>query len=453
MAFLRDLFYGFRLFRRSPAFYLLGVLIISLGVGGTTAIFSLINGVLLNELPYRDSERLTVVWSDFSRQSGANRALTAPALFFDWRERSQSFASMAAFVATNRTFTALDRPITSLTHEVTPNFFDVAGVQVLRGRTFLADEGLPGRDGVVLISYSLWRSAFAGSESAVGSSIELDGRTVQIVGVLPSTYRAPYNSIAIQPGLFVPASFDDQRMEWGRRSMVIMARLRDGVSIGEARAEIAAITTQIARENPEGTTPPGTLVNGIREDLTGEYRRPFFLLQTAVGIMLLIACANVANLLLTRYSTRGYEFCVRTAIGASRGQLVRQLLASGGEHDPFGAGGYRGNRIRRMEYTTDACACAPGCRPAVCRPGPGQSGGACLRAWIEPALFHSVWPRSGPPGVTCRNRAASGGLGALPQRRPIQRPLAQHADRGRNRTFAHSSCLGRTAGSDLSTSF
>ena len=139
----RDLAYGFRLFRRSPAFYLLGVLIISLGVGATTTIFSLINGVLLNALPYRDSGRLTVIWSDFSRQNGANRALTAPALFFGWRERSRSFQSMAAFVVTNRTFTALDQPITSLTHEVTPNFFDVAGVQVLRGRTFLPDEGLP----------------------------------------------------------------------------------------------------------------------------------------------------------------------------------------------------------------------------------------------------------------------------------------------------------------------
>ena len=146
---------------------------------------------------------------------------------------------MAAYVGTNRTFTALDQPITSLTHEVTPNFFDIAGVPAFRGRTFLPDEGLPGKDGVALISYSLWRSAFAGSESVVGSSIELDGRSVQIVGILPSTYRAPYNSITVQPDLFVPASFDDQRMERVRRSMVIVARLRGGVPVEQARAEIA----------------------------------------------------------------------------------------------------------------------------------------------------------------------------------------------------------------------
>jgi len=422
MPFLRDLSYGFRLFRRSPAFYLLGVLIISLGVGATTAIFSLINGVLLNALPYRDSWRLTVIWSDFSRQNGANRALTAPALFFDWRERSRSFESMAAFVGTNRTFTALDRPITSPTHEVTPNFFDVAGVQVLRGRTFLPDEGLPGRDGVVLISYSFWRSAFAGSESVVGSSIELDGRKMQIVGVLPSTYRAPYNSITIQPDLFVPASFDDQRIERVRRSMVIMARLRGGVSIGQARAEIAAITSQVARESPEGTTPPGALVNGIREDLTGEFRRPFFLLQAAVDIMLLIACANVANLLLARYSARGYEFSVRTAIGASRGQLVRQLLAEN-----------------------------------IILSGLGAIGGIVFAAWSIRPMLALVPAAAGMPfadqvRVSPEALAFALGLsllssilfGLAPARQASRAGTAQHlADSGRSRSAGRSSTLWR----------
>jgi putative ABC transport system permease protein len=326
MRFLRDLFYGLRLLRRNPAFYLLGILIIALGIGATTAIFSLIDGVLLNPLPYRDSARLAVIWSDFSRQRGNSRALTAPALFFDWRERSRSFESMAAFTYGNATFTALDQPITTPTHIVTPNFFDTLGIQPFHGRTFLADEGVPGRDHVALISYSLWRSVFGGAESAVGSSVELDNRTVRIVGVLPPGYRPPNNGITVQPDLFLPASFESQRMERVQRSMVTMGRLRDGVSVAQARAEIAAITTQVARETPAGITPD-SLVYAIRDDLTGELRKPFFLLQCAVGIMLLIACANVANLLLARYSARGYEFSVRTAIGASRGQIVRQLLA------------------------------------------------------------------------------------------------------------------------------
>src|SRR5215471_11526692 len=327
MLFSRHFFYGVRLIRRNPAFYLLAVLIISLGIGATTAIFSLIDVVLLNPLPFRDSARLAVIWSDFSRVGGNSRALSTPALFFDWRDHSRSFASMAAIVYTNRTFTALDQPITTHTNEVTPNFFDTAGVQAFRGRTFLPEEGLPGKDDVALITYSLWRSAFAGAESAVGSSVELDGRSVRIVGVLPPGYRPTNNGITVQPDLFVPASFEDQRMERVRRSMGVIGRLRSGVSMAQARAEISAITMQVASETPEGTTPSGAVVNAIRDDLTGEFRRPFFLLQCAVGIMLLIACANVANLLLARYSARGYEFSVRTAIGASRGQIVRQLLA------------------------------------------------------------------------------------------------------------------------------
>ncbi|MEO8369381.1 MAG: ABC transporter permease [Candidatus Solibacter sp.] len=326
MRFLRDVFYGLRLFRRSPAFYLLGVLIISLGIGATTAIFSLIDGVLLNPLPYRDAARLAVIWSDFSRQRGNSRALTAPALFFDWRERSRSFESMAAFTYSNATFTALDQPITPPTHIVTPNFFDTLGIQAFRGRTFLADEGVPGKDNVALISYSLWRSVFGGAESAVGSSVELNDRSVRIVGVLPPGYRPPNNGITVQPDLFLPASFESERMERVQRSMVIIGRLHDGVSVAQARAELAAITTQVAKETPVGTTPD-SLVNAIRDDLTGEFRKPFFLLQFAVGIMLLIACTNVANLLLARYSARSYEFSVRTAIGASRGQIIRQLFA------------------------------------------------------------------------------------------------------------------------------
>ena len=327
MSFVRDLIYGLRLFRRDPAFYLLGVLIISLGIGATTAIFSLIDGVLLNPLPYRDSARLAVIWSDFSRQGGNSRALTAPALFFDWRDRSRSFESISAFAYTNVTFTALDQPITSPAHKVNPNLFDTMGVQAFRGRTFLPGEGLPGKDDVALISYSLWRSVFGGAESAVGSPVELDNRSVRIIGVLPPGYRPPNNGITVQPDLFLPASFESQRMERVQRSMVIIGRLRPGVSVAQARDEIAAITTQVTRETLEGTTPPASLVNAIRDDLTGEFRKPFFLLQCAVGIMLLIACANVANLLLARYSARGYEFSVRTAIGASRGQIVRQLLA------------------------------------------------------------------------------------------------------------------------------
>ena len=178
------------------------VLIISLGVGATTAIFSLINGVLLNALPYRDSARLAVMWSDFSPQKAQQSGSDRPRALLRLARPQPEVQSMAAFFYTNPTFTALDRPITPPTHEVTPNFFDTSGVQAFRGRTFLPDEGLPGKNGVAVISYSLWRSVFAGAESAVGSSVELDGRSVQIIGVLPPAFRAPTTASPCSPICF-----------------------------------------------------------------------------------------------------------------------------------------------------------------------------------------------------------------------------------------------------------
>jgi putative ABC transport system permease protein len=419
--FFRDFLYGLRLLRRNPAFYLLGVLILSMGIGASTAIFSLIDGVLLNPLPYRDPARLAVIWSDFSRQRGATRALTAPALFFDWRERSRSFESMAAFTYSNTTFTALDRPITAPAHIVTPNFFDAIGIPPFRGRTFLAEEGAPGKDNVVLISYSLWRSVFGGAESAVGSSVELDHRSVRIVGIMPPGYRPPNNGITVQPDLFLPASFVSQRMERVQRSMVIVGRLRDAVSVAQARADIAAITTQVARETPLGTTPD-SLVNAIRDDLTGQFRKPFFLLECAVGIMLLIACANLANLLLARYSARGYEFSVRAAIGASRGQIVRQLLVEN-----------------------------------LLLSGLAAIGGVAFAAWsLRPML--ALAPAAGPLPFADQVHISAGALGfalalslvssilfGLAPARQASRGIAQQlGDAGRSRSAGRASALWRT---------
>ena len=154
---LRDFSFGLRLYRRSPGFSALSVLILALGIGATAAIFSLIHGILLNPLPYRDPGRLAVVWSDFGKFGGSRHAFTSPADYFDWRERNRSFESMAAYFNTNRTFTGLDQPVTPLTHEVTANFFDVLGVRAYRGRTFVTGEDQPGHDRVAVISFSLWR--------------------------------------------------------------------------------------------------------------------------------------------------------------------------------------------------------------------------------------------------------------------------------------------------------
>ncbi|HEY1339208.1 MAG TPA: ABC transporter permease, partial [Bryobacteraceae bacterium] len=275
---LRDFSFGLRLYRRNPGFSALGVLILALGIGATAAIFSLIDGILLNPLPYRDPGRLAVVWSDFGKFGGSRHAFTSPADYFDWRDRNRSFESMAAYFNTNRTFTGLDQPLTPLAHEVTANFFDVLGVRAFRGRTFLPGEDRPGRDRVAVISHSLWQSLFAGSEAAIGKPVELDGTNSILVGVLPPGFRVPNNAITAQPDLWVPASFESQRQERLSRSLVVFGRLRPGVSDGTARAEMVTLAQQIARENPASTNAPDAAVQLIRDDLTNDFRGLFLLL-------------------------------------------------------------------------------------------------------------------------------------------------------------------------------
>ena len=323
---LRDVLYGIRLLRRSPAFTSLAAAIIALGIGAATAIFSLIYGVVLNALPFRDADRLMAIWSDFSKSGGNRRAYIAPADYFDWKERSRSFTAMTAYRNTNRTFTALDQPVTPLAHEVPADYFDVLGVQALRGRTFVAGEDRSGPDSVAVISYSLWKSLFNGSEDAIGKSVELDGRAVQLVGVLPPGFRMPNNSIVTPPDLWIAASFDGQRLERVQRSLVAFGRLKPGVSPAQAEAEMASISEQIAREHSQIAAAPRAWARPIREDMIGEFRGAFLLLLGAVGIMLLIACANVANLLLARAAGRALEVALRTALGASRAAIVRQML-------------------------------------------------------------------------------------------------------------------------------
>ncbi|HEV3197062.1 MAG TPA: ABC transporter permease [Bryobacteraceae bacterium] len=323
---LRDVSYGLRLFRRNPAFSILAALILALGIGANTAIFSLIHAVILNPLPYRNPGNLCVLWSDFSQSGGNRRAFSAPANYFDWRDRNRSFQSLTAYANTNRTFTALDQPITSLTHEVTASYFDVLGVPAFRGRTFLPGEDQPGRDRVVIISHSLWVSAFGASDAAIGKTVELDGQSAQVIGVLPAGFRVPNNGITVQPDLWMPASFETLRLERAYRNLVAFGRLNPGVALGQARAELSSIADRIARENPLAGNAAGVSVELIRDAMTQEFRSTFILLLGAVFVILLIACANVANLLLARSTARSGELAVRAALGASRGQMLRQLL-------------------------------------------------------------------------------------------------------------------------------
>jgi len=325
-AIFRDVSYGLRLFRRNPAFSVLAALILALGIGANTAIFSLIQAVILNPLPYKNPDNLCVIWSDFSKSGGNRRAFSAPGNYLDWRDRNTSFQSLTAYSNTSRTFTALDQPVTPLTHEVTANYFETLGVSAFRGRTFLPSDGQPGHDRLAIISHSLWVSAFGASDAAIGKTVELDGQSAQLIGVLPPGFRVPNNGITVQPDLWMPVSFETLRMDRGQRNLVAFGRLKPGVPLGQARAEMSSIADQIAREHPLAGNSAGVSVELIRDELTREFRGTFSLLLGAVFVILLIACANVANLLLARSTSRSGELAVRAALGASRGQMLRQLL-------------------------------------------------------------------------------------------------------------------------------
>ncbi len=324
----RDIPYTARLLRRSPAFTLLAISIIALGIGAATAIFSLIYGVVLNDLPFRNPDRLMTVWSDFSQTGGGGRrGFTAPADYYDWKERTQSFAAMTAYAGTNRTFTALDPPVTPIAHQVPANYFDVLGVNAIRGRTFAAGEDRDGSGSGVIISHTLWKSIFNGAEDAIGKSVELDGRAVRVIGILPPGFRMPNGAAATPADLWIPASFDAMRLERVQRPLTVFGKLKPGVTPAQAVAEMDSLSRQIAREHPQFTASPRAWARPVRDDMTGEFRDVFLLLMGAVGIILSIACANVANLLLARASGRGREMALRTALGASRSAIVAQMLS------------------------------------------------------------------------------------------------------------------------------
>ncbi len=324
MSLLSDFRFGFRVLARAPLLSLVAIATLVLGIGANTAIFSVVKAVLLDSLPYADPEELVVLRE---RKPEGTSDLVSPPTYLDWREEATTLEALAAYRPVRYAFRADAEPLDLPSLRATPELFGLLGVEAALGRTFTAEEGVPGYDKVVLLSHGFWIRQFGGNPGVVGRQIALDTQTYTVVGVMGEDFAFPPGN---EIHLWTPLSFDPNDAH-GRsrraRALSVVGRLGEGIPHERAQEEMSAIASQIALEFSDTNSGWGVTVESVHEQLVATARPAILLLFATVSFLLLIVCANVGSLMLARLETRRREIAVRAALGAGRSTLVRQVLA------------------------------------------------------------------------------------------------------------------------------